>query len=259
MQPQPEIKPVEQPQAQQDKNTQPQQIAQPVQEKKEDELPESAKDINWKAFKEARAEDRKRAEAESKRANEKQAEAEALKAALEAVLNKQQPQQQQQQSYSENEETEEQRIDKRVAQAIARREAEYEKKRLDQEATEYPKRLNEEFKDFSVVCSSDNLDYLDYHYPEVSKALSHMPQGFEKWSTIYKAVKKLIPNTSSNKDAAKADRNMNKPQSMSAPGMTHSNENVSSFKLDEKRKAENYARMQRTINKMEPQSNQRLI
>jgi len=58
--------------------------------------PESDKEVNWNKFKEARAAERKQFEEYKSRAQEKEAEATALKAALESIVNK--PTQQSQQS-----------------------------------------------------------------------------------------------------------------------------------------------------------------
>ena len=76
---------------------------------------ESENEINWKKFREAREADRRKAEELAKRAQEKEAEAIALKQALEAVLNQNNrlPQQQYQNNEYE-EETEEERIEKAV-------------------------------------------------------------------------------------------------------------------------------------------------
>lgn len=206
----------------------------------------------WDEFKAARQAERDQAKELAKQAKKSQEEASALKAALDAVLNKPQQGQQQTQQYDQQEDTEEQRISKHVNEALSKRDAEYERQRQQREQQEYPQRLNSDYKDFEQVCSSENLDYLDYHYPEVAKAFSHMPQGYEKWSSIYKAVKRFIPNTDSKKDAAKADKNFNKPQSSSSPGVTQQGDTTPGFKLDEKKKAENWARMQKAINRLDP-------
>lgn len=203
----------------------------------------------WDAFKLARKAERDKAEEMAIKARKSQEEAAALKAALDAVLSK--PAQQPKYNDEDIEESEEQRIDKRVNEVIARREMEAEKIRKEKEERELPQRLTNDFKDFERVCSSENLDYLDYHYPEVSRAFEHMPQNYEKWASIYKAVKRLIPNPDSVKDQSKADKNFNKPQSISTGGGTQSGSTIPPFKLDEKRKAENYARMRKVMSKID--------
>jgi hypothetical protein len=206
---------------------------------------ETEKDINWKKFKEARQKEREHAEAMAKKAADKEAEAAALKAAMEAMLNKPSPQQSQEQ-YNQNEESEDERIEKKVQAAISKREAEYLKQRQEKEKQDLPNILVQHMPDFNQVCSTENLDYLDYHYPEVAKAFNYMPDNIEKWSAVYKSVKRFVPNTDTRKDVAKMNQNMNKPQSLSAPGTTQPGIQKPIY-LDEERRAANYARMQKVI------------
>ena len=85
---------------------------------------------NWKAFREQREIERKAREADDKRAQEKAAEAEALKAALEALTSKPSNNRQTNDYGSDDiEESEEARIDKRVELAMKQREAIAEKQR----------------------------------------------------------------------------------------------------------------------------------
>lgn len=210
---------------------------------------EDSKDINWKKWKESRQKEREESEARLKRAQEKEAEAEALKAAMEVLLNKPT---QNNRSYDEPlDETEDERIDKKVQLAMAKAE----QKRMDEvdrrEKEDLPKRLAQNNPDFHQVCSSENLDYLEFHYPEVAQAFQHMPEGYKKWDNIYKAVKRFVPNTDTRRDVAKAEKNFNKPQSLSSPGVsTPPSGNPSPF-LTEQKKAENWARMQKARNTME--------
>jgi hypothetical protein len=198
---------------------------------------------NWKRFREQREIERKQKEESDKRAAQKSEEAEALKAALEALTSKP--------SNNHNnediEETEDQRIDKRVETILAQREAEKERKRLEQEHQELPKKLRNTYQDFDKVCSQENLDYLDYHYPEITRPLKRLNDDFEKWTDIYNTAKKLIPNTDSKKDLTKADKNLQKPGSVSSAGPSNGGNTTPSYKLSEERKAANYERMQRTI------------
>lgn len=209
-------------------------------------------EINWKKFKEARAAERKEAEAQAKRAEEaakraaeKEAEATALKAALDAILNK--PQKSQSNSYQSNddeEETEDQRIEKKVAAVLLQREQEAERKRNEREQEELPIKLKNTLKDFDQICSSDNLDYLEYHHPELSRSLGSRPQSLEKWHDIYNAVLRYIPNTNAKKDQQKAMANFQKPQSISSPNVTQPGNSISSAKDVEARRAANWQRMQ---------------
>ncbi len=208
---------------------------------------ESEKEINWKKFKEARAQERKQAEEMAKRAEQKEAEAMALKAALEAALNKPQHQQYQQPQYGQEEESEDVRIQKKVDMALAERDKAHQAERAKREQEEYPQRLTQAYSDFNQVCHETNLDYLDYHYPEVSQAFQHMPEGFAKWSAIYKAVKRFVPNVDNRKDQVRAESNLKKPQSISSGTISPQGTAIGSLKLDEQRKAENWARMQRAM------------
>lgn len=224
----------------------------PVQQKteeKKDETPQE--DPNWKAFREARKKDRAEKEAAEKRAIEKEAEVTALKAAMEAAFAKSIPNTQQHYSNQDqylHEETEDERIEKKVQAAIAQREAQAEQARIQREQQEYPQRLTQTYPDFNHVISQENLDYLDYHYPEVSRPLQRLGDGFDKWSDIYKAVKKFVPNnTTVKKEATKIDANFNKPKSMSGPSIIQPGEVQSSARLTEERKAENWARMQKIL------------
>lgn len=214
---------------------------------------ESTEDPNWRAFREARKKDRAEREAAERKAADKEAEVAALKAAMEAAFGKsnsptqQYAQKQSYQSY-ENEETEDQRIEKKVQAALALREAQYEQERAQREQQEYPERLSRTYTDFNATISDTNLDYLDYHYPEVAGPLKRLPDNFDKWSDIYRAVKKFVPNLdSARKDAAKVDSNFAKPKSMSTNNLTQTGEVTSSHQLTEAKRAANWERMQKTL------------
>ena len=231
-----------------------QDVTQPVEQKvqeaqvKADET-KTDEDPNWRAFREARKKDRAEKEAAEKRASEKEAEAQALKAAMEAAFAQAPPQQQYQQQYPEqNEDSESDRIEKMVEAKFAARDAQYQQQRAQREAQEYPQRLKQTYSDFDQVISQENLDYLDYHYPEVSNPLQRLQEGFDKWSDIYKAVKKFVPNqANARKDAAKAQQNLQKPKSMSSPGLPNVEQQQGANFLSKERKQDNWARMQRTM------------
>jgi hypothetical protein len=208
--------------------------------------PEKSEDPNWRAFREARKQDRVHREAAEKLAQEKGAEAQALKAAMDALLNKGNQQQPQQQYSYQEEETEDQRIERKVLSAIAQREQAAAQERQQREREEYPTRLQQHFPDFQQTIANENLDYLDYHYPEVTAAFKMLPDGYDKWHHIYKAIKKFIPNQPHAKqDSARADNNFNKPKSMSSAGVVQSNTGEGSANvLSAERKAENWKRMQ---------------
>lgn len=195
---------------------------------------------NWKAFREQREAEKKAREASEKLAAQKAEEVSALKAALEASMSIRQSH-----HAEEQDETEEAKIDRRVKQIIEERERIAEIEKQKKEVTELPQKLNSVFGDFNKVCTEENLDYLEFHYPEIAIPFKHMPDGFDKWSAIYKTIKRFIPNTDSHKDASKADRNLQKPTSLATPGATQGSSAMPTARLTEERKAENWARMER--------------
>ncbi len=245
-------------QAKEDVNL-PQQKAETPEQSNQTQLkePETPEDPNWRAFREARKRDREAKEAAERKAADKEQEVAALKAAMEAAFTaKSAPSPQAYQQYygmgqgnDQAEESEEQRIDRKVSEQIAKREQAYEKQRAEEEQREYPRRLMKDMPDFNQVCSQENLDYLDYHYPEVSRPLQRLGEGYDKWHDTYHAVKKLIPNHSTaKKEAARADMNSNKPKSISSTGPSPTGEPArEGFQDTEARRAANWARMQRTM------------
>lgn len=234
-----------------------QKLDSPEQNKAEIKESETLEDPNWKAFREARKRDRAEKEAAERKAAEKEQEVAALKAAMDAAFSAKSnpsPQAYQQyygmnQTYEKPDETEEQRIARLVDEQISKKEEQYRKQRIEEEHREYPRRLMKDFPDFSQVCSQENLDYLDYHYPEISRPLQRLGDGYDKWHDTYHAVKKFIPNHSTaKKEAVRADMNSNKPRSISSTGPSPTGENVrQSWQDVEARRAENWARMQRTM------------
>lgn len=210
---------------------------------------ETQEQINWKKFREAREVERKQREAAEKKAAEKEAEAIALKAAMDALLTKTTPHYQPNQYQNNNESVElsdDERIQQRVDAAFAKREQAEAEARSKREQAEFPQRLTSTYNDFNQVCSPDNLDYLEYHYPEVAAAFKHAPDGYDKWSNIYKAVKRFVPNTDSKKESNKAEKNFNKPQAMSIAGKTQVGDTAPQT-MDDKRRSDNWARMQRVM------------
>ncbi len=109
-----------------------------------------------------------------------------------------------------------------------------------------------DFSDFNAVIAQENLDYIDFHYPEVSRPLQRLPEGYDKWADIYRAIKKFVPNnTTAKKEADKAVANFNKPKSMSSANVTPTGESSTSSQHDvEQRRAANWARMQSIIKKV---------
>lgn len=209
---------------------------------------------DWKAFREARKKDRAEKEVAEQRVVEKEREVAALKAAMEAAFSaKSAPTPQAYQQYygmnEQPEEDEEKKIERKVNELLAKREEQYKHERIEEEKREYPKRLMRDFPDFGQVCSQENLDYLDFHYPEISRPLQRLGEGYDKWHDTYHAVRKLIPNhTTAKKEANRAEINSNKPRSISSTGPSPTGEAPrQDWQTTEARRAENWSRMQRTM------------
>ena len=199
---------------------------------------ENANEINWKRFREQQKKERQERTAIEKRALEKEQEASALKAAMEALI-----------APTKQTDQEEDGEDQRIAK-IVKTQLNAEIQRVDaenrrKEASQLPGRLSQIHPDFNQVCTEENLDYLKYHYPEVEKSLSYAPEGIEKWSDVYKTVKRLVPNVFSKKDEAKIDRNMAKPKAISA-GLSNTGDSAPVY-LDDSKKAANWERMSRAM------------
>jgi hypothetical protein len=205
---------------------------------------ESADQINWKKFREERKREREEKEKGDRELAKKAEEVAALKAVVEALASK---------PHHAGEEvsdvSEEQRIRELVSKEMGEREKASQVERAKKDAEELPYKLAQTYENFNDVCSSENLDYLEYHYPEVASAYAKMPNNFEKWSNIYKAVKRFVPNPDSAPEKRRAEINTNKPQSMSAQGATATGDHAPRVMTD-KIRAENWARMQRTMRKV---------
>jgi len=207
---------------------------------------ETPEQINWRKFREAREIERKQKNEAEKRAADKEQEVQAYKAAMEALLNKQTPQASHDSNSEYQDQTEDQRIRQQVESIIAERDKKYAEERYRREQAELPQKLTTEYKDFNQVCSESNIDYMEYHYPEIYNAFKQMPDGYDKWANIYKAVKKLVPNTDTKKDQSKAEKNFQKPQAMSIAGKTQVGD-TAPMNLDDKRKMDNWSRMQKVL------------
>lgn len=233
----------------QEQPTQPQST--PEAQKAQEETPEM---INWRRFREERAKERKQKEEVDRQLKEEKARAEAFKAALESITSKpasQSPHANMQNDFSE-EESEDSKIERKVNELLTKKQQESERERMRKEAEELPQTINKHMPDFSRVCSQENCDYFEYHYPEVAQAYAAMPEGFDKWSSLYKAIKRFVPNIDGKKEMAKAEKNLAKPQSASQNGffMGHGTAQASSARLSEEQKAANWQRMQREMNKI---------
>lgn len=226
-----------------DNNTAISETVQPEVEKTVDKAQETPQEINWKLFREQREIERKAKEAAEKLAAEERAKAEALKAAMESLLNKNTPG-----VKEEKDETEEERISRRVEAIIHQREQAMKAERERQEKEELPIRLRKNMPDFDRVINSNNLDYLEFHFPEVAAPYRYMPDNQEKWEGLYKAVKRFVPNTNAVADSKKAEANLSKPQALSNTLTPQGINSGPAVYLSEERRQANWERMQRTIN-----------
>jgi hypothetical protein len=129
-----------------------------------------------------------------------------------------------------------------VNEILKQQSAEQEKRRQEEERQNLGSNLQKKHTDFYNVVNEDNIAYLDYHYPEVSEALTALPEGVNKWSKIYSTVKKLVPSNSDN-STARIERNMNKPQPGAISSSSPSAEMSIGKSLTEAQKAENYKRL----------------
>jgi exonuclease VII large subunit len=201
---------------------------------------------NWKAFKEARENERKAREAAERLAAEERQRAEAYREAMEALVNKPHQQQYTPQQYQQ-EETEDERIQKKVDAALIKERQRFQEEQKKREEAELPNHLTKAMPDFDKVCSATNIDYLEFHYPEVAAGYKHMPNSFEKWQNIYKAINRFVPTTDIKKDQKQLTQNMNKPQSMSSPGTLEGTQAKGPIILDQARLAANWERMQKQM------------
>ena len=207
--------------------------------------------VNWKQFREEREKERKekeeanrRASEEAKRSADRQAEVEALKAALSAVVQKPTPQD------DVEDEDEETRIERKVNAALEKRVKRDDEERQKKEVAEIPRKLQQTFGDFNNVVSQENIDYLEYHYPEVHAGFKNAKESYETWAALYKTIKRFVPNLDGKKEAARIEKNLSKPQSMSQAGMSTTGDGAPHQDMSEERRKSNWARMQRTIKGM---------
>ena len=212
---------------------------------------ESPQDNNWRRFREQRAQERKQLEEQQNKLRQKEEEAQALKKALESIVGtgvaQQYHQNNVQDSYGQSDSSNEDEMLKKLETLWEKKEREREEKRLQEEHAKYPQRLQSTYNDFSQICTTENLDYLEYHYPELAKPLSLLPDGYDKWESIYKACKRFLPQTDSQKDANKIEKNLQKPVALSRPGMTETSDMAPNLVLSEERRAANWERMRRAL------------
>lgn len=226
---------------------------------------ETVEEINWRKFRQEREKERKEKEEESRKRKELEAQNIAMREAMDAILNRpnssnEKPQSEDDVQLGEWASGEEVKkyvnkkistdLAKEISNIIEKKERENEQKKILEEQARLPKKLKEEFSDFDEVCNTENLDYLEYHHPEVARSLTRLPDNFDKWSDAYKAIKRYVPNVNSNKDKQRAEKNALKPKSASTQGITESKDQAPKY-LTEERKKQNYERMMRQMKGLE--------
>lgn len=175
------------------------------------EAQENQGQIDWRKFREER--ERQRKQEQQQKANE-QSEYQknvALQNALNAALDKKLASQNQ--GYVQ---TEEDDIDKRIEARVNAKVAELEKRNQEERARLELQRLPSEHQDFNKVCSQENMDYLEFHYPHLVQSFNSQPDTYQKWKGIYETAKKLIPNKDAAAQNARADYNQSKPKPLSS-------------------------------------------
>ena len=201
---------------------------------------ETPEQINWKKFREKREEERKLAEKriaeEKERAEKASAEAKALKEAIDAIVSRDDT------NASSSGTGDEDKIAKLVSEEIEK----LERRKAEQESKAWPQKLMGELSDFNKVCNEENLDYLEYHHPEIASAFKEVPDSYNKWKNIYSVLKKMIPNPTSEKDEKRLERNLAKPRSISTPGLPSTGD-MAPHILDDARKRDNWSRMQKVL------------
>lgn len=221
------------------------QVVAPEQSETKEPAREEANDVNWRQFRQQRAKEREEKIEAEKRLADKEREALALKAAMESLLSRS-GSTNSHQGDQEVEESEDQRIQKKVDRALEEREKKYQVERAKTEAAELPQKLSSTFSDFNKVCSQENLDYLEYHYPEIWSGFKHSQGNFDVWAGLYKTIKRLVPTTDTRKELAKIEKNLSKPQSMSSPGVAQTGDNAPT-ELTEQRRKDNWDRMKKAM------------
>lgn len=132
-----------------------------------------------------------------------------------------------------------------IDKVLNERDQKRQQERQQEEQRSYPQRLSRDYPDIKEVVSQENLDYLEYHYPEIAEMYGNMPDGYDKYSKLYSTMRKLIPQT--NKTAAeRAKRNLSAPQATGGRSATPSRD-ARATGLSKEQKRANYERMLREM------------
>ncbi len=203
--------------------------------------------VNWRKFRQEREKERKekeeadrRAREERDRAAQKDAEVAALKAALESVVKPKS------EAQDDGDKSQEQIIDEKIQKALDKDRQNRAQEDRKREQAEMPTRLAQTFNDFNQVVTTENIDYLQFHHPEIWAGYKNAVENFETYAGLYKVIKKFVPNPDSKKESARIEKNLSKPQSPSQPGMTMGTDQAP-HKVDDKKKQDNWLRMRKVM------------
>lgn len=196
-------------------------------------------EANWRKFREERERlRREKAEADAL-AQRKAQEAEAMKAALEAMMAKP-SYTQMSQEYETPDEKE--LIKKLVMEELEKERVAREEKQRKEEMANLPRKLAENLPDFDKICSPENLDYFEYKFPRLARGFRERPDSFQKWEDLYHEVKEKVFNAERQKEEKAIERNQMKPQA-SIPALTNNEVQGNPWKLTEERRKANWLRM----------------
>jgi len=231
-------------------------------EQSQEEL--TPEEINWRKFRQKRNEDRKNAEEAHKTAevaqNQSKQKDEQIAALTTAIDNMLESKGKQSMTQSEQDKMISDLVDEDIPtggevkgflkkfvpelikDVLNKNKEEERQRQSDRERKEMPNNLQKRHTDFKEIVHQENLDYLDYHYPDIAGALAHLPEGVEKWSSIYNTVKKLVPNVGKG-DARRLDQNSQKPQAMTSTSASPSEEKGHGKYLSPAEKSANYKRL----------------
>jgi len=218
--------------------------------------------INWKRFREQQKKERAEKEEERRKREESERQTEQMRQIVEALSSQQSTPMTEQQKddlvdilnledYTTGDQVAKyvkkvvnKDVESVVEKVLTRMEQKRDQERKEQEKQELPTKLKRDFSDWDKVCNNDNFDYLTYHYPEVAALYSKQEDSYEKWSGLYRTMKKLIPNIDRQEEQAKMERNANRPRSASTPGVSASTDRAPRV-LTKERMEQNWERMKR--------------
>lgn len=213
-------------------------------EEADTETDESPEQINWRKFREARAEERKQKEEAEREAAKSRQDKEALQSYVASLLESNGQTGQVSPAQQEQIAIELARDDIPTGEEVMRFTSEYVKKEVERGVREaiaetsraeskktLPKQLKETMPDYWEVCTQENLDYLEYVAPALAQTLAQPFENPENLSynqmqAVYQAVTKLVPNAKASTIRKDPERDIKRPQSMSSAAASASRDNA---------------------------------